>query len=189
MPEKFDPSDMDVLLSADRKAYLDVHGLLSVLPVRTHHVVADIGCGPGYLTVPMGKYLFDGKLYAVDIQQEMLDATRKRLEAINLTNVELMLSEEIKLPLDDATLGGAVIAFVLQEANDPGALLEEVRRCLNETGWLAILEWHKRETDQGPPVERRIAEDDMRKLVEKLDFRFRLRHTLNEDQYLVLARK
>ena len=189
MPEKFDPSDMDVLLSADRRTYLDVHGLLSVLPVRTHHVVADIGCGPGYLTVPIGKYLFDGKLYAIDIQQEMLDATKQELERVRLTNVEPVLSPEESIPLEDDSLDGAFSAFVVHEADDPKQMLNETLRCLRRGGWLALLEWHKRKMDEGPPVKERIEEAALREMALKVGFRFTSRHGLNENQYMLLMRK
>ena len=152
---KFDPKSMQALLSAERRRAIDTHSLLSRLPIRPHHVVADIGCGPGYFAVPLAKYLYDGKVYALDVQQEMLDATQGKLEDARLTTVEVMLSKERKLPLDDESMDGALMAFVLQEANGPAALLKEARRCLKPAGWLTVLEWHRRETEQGPPVGRR----------------------------------
>ena len=81
MPKKVksDPQKMDLMLSTERRKNLDTHRLLSLVPIHIHHVIADIGCGPGYLTIPLGKYLFDGKVFALDIQQEMLDATQKAL--------------------------------------------------------------------------------------------------------------
>ena len=186
---KFDPKNKDVLLSAERRRSLDTHRLLSVLPMFAHHWVADIGCGPGYFTVPIAKYLFDGKVFALDIQTEMLDATRGALEKLHLTNVDIMRSKETKLPLEDESLDGALLSFVLQEATNPKALLKDTRRCLKKSGWLAILEWHKREMDDGPPVEQRIDESEMRALTEELGYRMTSRRDLNGDQYMVLVRK
>ena len=40
----------------------DTHRLISVIPILPHDHVADIGCGSGYFTVPLGKFLFDGKV-------------------------------------------------------------------------------------------------------------------------------
>jgi len=186
---KFDPKNMDTLLSAERRSRLDAQRVISALPIMAHHRVADIGCGPGYFTIPLAKYLFDGKAYALDIRTEMLDATRQSLEAVHLTNVDLMQSKEKQLPLEDASLDGALLSFVLQEANDPGALLKETLRCLRKSGWLAILEWHKRETDGGPPLEQRIDEEEMGALTAKVGFRMAAWRTLNDSQYMVLLRK
>ena len=78
----------------------------------------------------------------------MLDATRTALESVRLTNTELLLSEETKLPLEKSILDGALMAFVLQEANDRKGLLKDANRALCNGGWLAILEWRPRH----PPV-------------------------------------
>ena len=186
---KFDPKNMHVLVALERRQAIDTYSLLSRLPIRPHHVVADIGCGPGYFTLPLAKYLHSGKVYALDVQQEMLDAVQKALDESRLTNVDVALTKEKKLPLEDESLDGALVAFVLQEADNPRALLAEARRCLRGSGWLSVLEWHKRETEQGPPVSRRIDPDDMEVMLQKLDFRAIDRRELNPDQYIFLMRK
>ena len=79
MSEKFDHHDKADLLSADRYETTDPQRLISMLPVLVYHEVADIGCGPGFFTIPFAKYLFDGKVYAIDVQQEMLDAAQEQV--------------------------------------------------------------------------------------------------------------
>ena len=186
MPTKFDPANIDKLLGKGR---LDTHRLLTVIPVQPHHVVADIGCGPGYFTVPLAKFLFDGKVYALDVQKEMIEAARKRVGEVRLSNVEFVESEEKKVPLENGSLDGALLAFVLQEADSPRALLKEALRCLRPTGWLAVLEWQKKEMDEGPPMEQRIEEKKMMDMATKLGFRFTARRDIEGKQYLLLLRK
>ena len=186
---KSDPKKMDVFLSSERRKTLDTHRLLSLIPIHLHHVVADIGCGPGYFTIPLGKYLFDGKVFALDIQQEMLDATRTALDAIHLTNVEVMRSKESKLPLEDDSLDGALLAFVLQEASNARALLKDTLRCLKKTGWLAVLEWDNQDMDGAPPLTQRIEESKLLGMAEKLGFRITARHDLSGNQYMIVMKK
>jgi len=186
---KSDPKKMDVLLSSKRRRTLDTHRLLSLIPIHLHHVVADIGCGPGYFTIPLGKYLFDGKVFALDVQQEMLDATRTALDAIHLTNVEVMRSKESKLPLEDDSLDGALVAFVLQEASNARALLKDTLRCLKKTGWLAVLEWNNQDVDGAPPLTQRIEEGKLLRMAEKLGFRTTARHNLSGNQYMIVMKK
>lgn len=186
---KFDPNDNDILVSRERRQLIDPSRLISLLPIMSHHWVADIGCGPGYFSIPFAKYLFDGKLFALDVQKEMLDATQKALKAARLTNTELILSKETKIPVEDEVLDGAITSFVLQEASRPSVLLKEAKRCLKKSGWLIILEWHKREMDEGPPLSQRISEDELRKMTDKLGFRFRALRNLNSSQYMMLVRK
>lgn len=188
MPVKFDPQDKEVLLSAERRKALDMYRLLSLIPILPHHVVADIGCGPGFFTVPLAKYLWDGKLYAVDIQQEMLDAAKEAVDSERLSNVEFVKSTERRLPLEKERLDGALMAFVLQEAAGRESLLKEVRRCMRTPGWAVVIEWHKKKSEEGPPFKQRIKDTEMVDLLDKTGFRVASRRDLNSKQYMVLAR-
>jgi len=186
---KFDPKNKEMLISQDRRNAMDVYKLLRIFPILSHHAVADIGCGPGFFTIPIAKMVFDGKVYALDVQEEMLDVVREQVKKINLSNVEVLKSQERKLPLEDESLDGAVAAFVLQETSNPRTLLKEAMRCLKTHGWLVVLEWYKTEMDEGPPQSQRIAMDDMKDMTEKVGFRVREARDLNGKQYMVLARK
>jgi ubiquinone/menaquinone biosynthesis C-methylase UbiE len=189
MPEKSNTDSKAPSPSPQRRQGVDTHRLISVIPILPHHHVADIGCGSGYYTIPLGKYLFDGKVFALDDQQEHLDATQEARDAVRLTNVELLPWSEAKLPLNDESLDGALIAFSLQEAKSPRALLKEAQRCLKNSGWLAILDWYKRDMDEGPPLNKRMGEEKLRQMTEKLGFRFRGQRDLNNNQYMMLVRK
>ena len=188
-PTKFDPASKEGLVSRERREALDPQRVLSLVPIQYHQTIADIGCGPGYFTVPIAKSLFGGKVYALDVQQEMLDATQAAFDEINLTNVEVRLSKEKQLPLDDGSLDGALIAFVLQESQDPQALLSEAKRCLKDAGWLAVLEWRKEEMEAGPPLAQRIDSEELRGMSEEAGFRIKMEHKLNGSQYMITMRK
>ena len=167
----------------------DALRLISLVPIQPYHNVADIGCGKGTNTVPLAKFLFDGKVYALDVQQEMLDATREAAEAVRLANVEVMLSKQDRLPLEDESLDGALVAFVLHHTDKPRALLEDTRRCLKKSGWLAILESSAHGTDEAPRRKGRADEEGAQAMVQKAGFRFGTRRDLGGGRYMVLARK
>ena len=188
MSEKFDHHDKADLLSADRYETTDPQRLISMLPVLVYHEVADIGCGPGFFTIPFAKYLFDGKVYAIDVQQEMLDAAQEQVKEVNLTNVEMKLAGENELPLEDDSLDGAFIAFVLHETESPTTMLSEARRCLRKGGWLAALE-HKETAEDGPPVNRRLDETEVGDMARELGFRIETAHNLNDHHYMLVMRK
>ena len=188
MHEKFDHNDKAELLSADRYESTDPQRLISMLPILVYHEVADIGCGPGFFTIPLAKYLFDGRVYAVDVQQEMLDATQEQVKAVNLTNVELKLAGENELPLEDDSLDGAFIAFVLHETEAPATMLAEARRCLRKGGWLAALE-HKQTAEDGPPKNRRLDEGEVRAMAQEQGFRVESSHNMNDHHYMLIMRK
>ena len=64
------------LRGLEMAAPFDSQRLLSLVPIMPHHWVADVGCGVGKHTVPLGKYLFSGKVFALDVDQEKLDGTQ-----------------------------------------------------------------------------------------------------------------
>ena len=189
MPEIFDPETKRALLTIGRRDSIDTIRLLSLIPVLPHHVVADVGCGEGYFTVALAKYLFDGKVLALDGRKELLSATQKALKAAQLTNVEVTESRAKKLPIENEALDGVLLAFVLHAAGDPKRLIKETYRCLRKTGWSAILEWRKKETAEGPPLDRRIGSDEMASLVEDAGFRVSSQRDVTSAHYLLVVRK
>ncbi|MCZ6891499.1 MAG: class I SAM-dependent methyltransferase [Chloroflexi bacterium] len=187
---KFDPANMDQLLSSERQEMLDVFRILSLLPLSPYHVVADIGCGPGLFTIPLAKALPGGKVYALDIQKEMTEACQRRVQEAHLGNVEVMLTKETVFPLERGSLDGVFVAFVLHSQIDRSGFLRSVMDLLKPGGWLAQLNWHLLpETTQGPPPERRIAVEEVLRLAEEVGFRTVLRRELNDQQYMMVSYK
>ena len=162
-------------------AAFDTYALIPLIPIAPYHTIADIGCGGGKHTVPLGKFLYDGKLYALDVDQEKLDATVEALQKIRLTNVELLRSKQQKLPLEDDSLDGALASKVLHHVHNPTALLKDARRCLKKSGWLAIVENY--EGEHGVDV------DKMRAMMEKAELRIKTQRDLDGTQYMMLVRK
>jgi ubiquinone/menaquinone biosynthesis C-methylase UbiE len=189
MPRKSETKNRETTLTLQRLETLDTHRVMSLIPVMPYHTVADIACGTGYFTVPLAKYVFDGKVYAVDTQQDALDTTKQAVDKLRLTNVEAVLTKERKLNLEDDSLDGVLAPFAFSNADEPERLLKDVHRVLHRGGWLAALEWNAKEGEDGPPADRRVGEDALRQMGEKAGFRFTGRHHLNDAQYMLLLRK
>ncbi len=189
MPTKFPVERADILLSRSNPGVVDPNLLIAELPLRPFQIVADIGSGPGYFSIPLGKYLYDGKVYAVDVQQGMLDIVEKEAKAVHVNNVETVLSKETKIPLDDASVDIALMSNVLHEATSPTRLLRDVSRIVKKGGWIAIMEWRKVEMETGPPVSERIAQKDVEKLLTKLELSIKARRLIGDTRYLLLIEK
>lgn len=189
MPRKSETKNKENTLTPQRLETLDTHRVMSLIPVMPYHTVADIACGTGYFTVPLAKYVFDGKIYAVDTQQDALDATKQAVDKLRLTNVEMVLTKERKLNLEDDSLDGILAPFAFSIVDDPEKLLKDALRVLRRGGWLAALEWNEKESGDGPPADRRVGEDALRQMAEKHGFRFTGRYHLNDAQYMLLLRK
>ena len=190
MTESTTADRIQQMLSPERRERLDVHRILSVLPLRPYLTVADVGCGPGLFTIPLAKTLWDGKVYALDVEEEMLEAVRQRAQEARLGNIVTLKSEEAALPLEPGTMDAALLACVLHEVSDRAVFLKAVAETLRSGSWCAIIEWRAASgTDEGPPPERRIAEEEVVQLGGEVGLRVTLRRELNNYHYLILLNK
>ena len=179
---------IQALLSRTRDERLDMFLILNLSGINLHDTVAEIGCGPGYFTLPLAKYLVSGSLYALDIDDDMLKACESRVSQAQMGNVEILKCGEFDFPLENESVDGAFLAFVIQQSPDKQRFLNAVREIIHPKGWCSILEWYKIETETGPPLERRIDPQDMQKIAEDVGFRNVTTRSLNPEQYLMTMR-
>ncbi len=167
---------------------MDPFRILSFCPVNVRDTVAEIGCGPGYFTLPLAKALVYGKILALDLDEEMLAACRERVDQVRMGNVEILKCSEFEFPIEAGSVDGAFLAFVVQASPDKGRFLEAVREVIQPRGWCSILEWYRKETKTGPPLERRIDPDDLEKVARDAGFRTMGWRDLNGDNYMMTLR-
>ena len=117
---------------------------LDALGLKKGEVVADVGAGSGYMTVRMAKRVGnEGRVYAEDIQPEMIALLNKRLTQDKIANVipVLGLINDPKLP--DATLDLILLVDVYHEFSQPQQMLRGLRAALKPNGRLVLLEYRK----------------------------------------------
>ena len=176
------------LLSPERAGNFDPLQIFSRCPINSHDTVADIGCGPGYFTLPLAKTLINGRVLALDLDDEMLDACRERVSGARLGNVETLKCSEFEFPVGAGSIDGAFLAFVIQASPDKGRFLKAVRELLQLKGWCSVLEWSRKETEMGPPLERRIDPVDLEVMAREAGFRTMGWRDLNGDHYMMTLR-
>lgn len=183
---KFDPRESERLLSAERFISLQPEKLLRDAGLKEGAVFADIGCGPGFFTLPASLITGeDGKVYAIDTQDEMLAALRRRNPP---KNVIVLKSEENSIPLKDKESDFTFLSSVLHEASEKLKFLSELKRITRKDGTLAVIEWKKVREDKGPPFEERISGEDSVLLLKEAGFRDIVLTSLNDSQYMITAK-
>ena len=99
---KSDAEGIAILLSDERRAKLPPEATLSAAGVASGQTVVDVGCGPGYFTLPAAELVGPrGKVYGVDVQPEMVEACRQRAAEAGVRQVEVLQSSETHVPLAD----------------------------------------------------------------------------------------
>lgn len=130
------------LLREEREREENPRALLEALRLEPGQVVADIGCGNGFYTLQMAdKVGPTGKVYAVDIQPEMLALLGERAKAAGVTNITPVLSSpaDPKLPAGAADL--ILLVDVYHEFAYPEQMLAGMRAALKDGGVIALAEY------------------------------------------------
>jgi len=103
--------------------------------------VLDAGCGPGRVTVPLGRAVgAGGQVTALDVQEGMISRARQKVEAAGLENVCYIQAELGEGRSPENAFDRAVLVSVLGEIPNQLAALEEIYRALNPGGLLSITE-------------------------------------------------
>jgi ubiquinone/menaquinone biosynthesis C-methylase UbiE len=109
--------------------------------VRPGDTVLDIGCGPGFFTIPLARLVGEsGRVIAVDIQPGMIERTRREAEKAGLAaRVRAVLADGTGLPpVEPADL--ALVFWMAHEVKDPEKLFEGIRAALKPEGRLLLVE-------------------------------------------------
>lgn len=117
---------------------------LNVLKIARGATVADIGAGSGYMTMRLASRVGpDGKVYANDVQPEMLQILQRRLDRTHVTNVVLVQGaiDDPKLPT--AAMDLELMVDVYHELSRPQEMLRALRTALKPDGRLVLLEYRK----------------------------------------------
>jgi ubiquinone/menaquinone biosynthesis C-methylase UbiE len=113
--------------------------LRSVLSPAFGERVLEVGPGTGYYALPVARWLGpQGRLDALDIQQEMLDHTLRRAAAEGITNISGALADAREMPFEDSSLDAAYLVTVLGEIPDQEAALRELRRVVKPGGRIVV---------------------------------------------------
>lgn len=124
--------------------------LIERLPLAPDDVVADVGAGTGYFAIPIARRVPDGKVFAVDIQKEMLDIVERRKRNGAPDNIETVLGTitDPNLPSDGVDL--ILIVDAYHEFSHPYEMGTAMAEALKPGGKVVLIEY--RGEDPGVPI-------------------------------------
>ena len=117
--------------------------VLNRMDLEDGFVVADLGAGSGFFTRRLARRLRpNGKVLAVDIQQEMLDVLMADARELSLDNIEPVLSDTTDPRLPKGGVDWVLMVDVYHEFSDPEIMLEKIKESLRpRTGRVALIEY------------------------------------------------
>lgn len=155
----FPPTDLGLLEVPDRAAWQKPELIMDALKIADGAKVADIGAGGGFFTVRLARRVGpNGKVYAQDIQQPMLEAIKRRVSREGLQNVEPRLSTDTDLNLPARSLDAVLIVDTYQEIDEAGreTFLRNLALTLTPNGRIGIVNYKPGRGGPGPEPQRRI---------------------------------
>lgn len=167
-PHIFDPKNVAILEMEDRKIWQNPEEILETLKVESNFIVADLGCGSGFFTIPLSKKV--RKVYGIDVQKRMLDFLEEKIQRLKIRNIEPLLSTVNEIPLENDSLDLLLSINTLHEFDDKEGMVLQIRRVLKQDGIAVIADFKKKDTGFGPPVAIRLSKQQAINLFEKKSF-------------------
>jgi ubiquinone/menaquinone biosynthesis C-methylase UbiE len=130
---------------------------MDALRIADGSVVADLGAGSGWFTIRLARRVGpNGKVYAEDVQREMIDAIDRRRKREGLRNVQPVLGKQWDPQLPAGQLDAALIVDSYYEMEEPVVLLRNLARSLKPSGRIGIVNYTKAGFGPGPPMDQRV---------------------------------
>ena len=118
--------------------------LVRSLQLKPGQVVADIGAGSGVISMRMAELLLpDGKVMAVDVQDEMLERLKENCEKAGVTNVEPVKGTQNTTGLPDGSIDLAIMVDVYHEFEYPYEMLSAISKAMKPGGRVVFVEYRK----------------------------------------------
>ena len=134
----------DWLERPERESEENVEGALDAIGLKPGMTVAEVGAGTGYVALRMAKRVSPGgRVYANDLQPEMLGLLRENAAKAGITNVQTVQGSETDPKLPDGQIDLIILVDVYHEFSQPQKMLQGIRRALKPDGRLVQLEYRK----------------------------------------------
>lgn len=177
---------LQTLDSQNRVARLKVDEVVARLGLAPGAVVADIGAGSGVFTLPLARAVPQGRVYAVDIDQGLVDHIARKAEEARAANVRPVLGQftDPRLPAKDVDV--AFIFDVLHHIEDRATYLRSLAGYLRPGGRIAVIDFHPELGPHKNDPKLQVTRDQTREWMAAAGLRPLAEHPLYDDKWYVV---
>jgi len=186
-----DASGAEWLERSEREAEEKPEAALDALGLKPGMVVADVGAGSGYMSLRMARRVGpSGRVYAEDIQPEMLRLLRENEVKAKLSNVQTVLGTETDPKLPAGKMDLILLVDVYHEFSQPQKMLRQLRQALKPNGRLVLLEYRKEDPSIPIRPEHKMSVQEVNTELEAEGFQLaQVIETLPRQHILILTKK
>ncbi|MDD3190195.1 MAG: class I SAM-dependent methyltransferase [Candidatus Pacebacteria bacterium] len=155
--------------------FMNQEEVIDKLEIHEGMVIADLGCGAGYFTIPMARRLKNsGKVYAVDVLSSAIESIQSQSKLFGILNVETIRANvEVvggtKIP--DGSVNLVVLANIIFQCSDCDSVFQEAKRILAPNGRVVIIDWIPKNVPLGPKFENCVSEEEVKKMAIRNGFK------------------
>ena len=184
---RFSPEKLGELEGPDREAWQKSDAIMDALGIADGSSVADLGAGGGWFTVRLARRVGPrGRVYAEDVQKEMIESMNRRITREGLHNVTIVLGTEENPGLPLKSVDAVLVVNSYAEVLKGVEWLRNVRGALKPNGRIGIVDFRKDGWGPGPPLDERIDEAVVIKDAQAANLRLISKDTPLPFQYLLV---
>ena len=184
---------MAAMEAPGRKRWQKPDEVVAALKLEPGERVADVGSGPGYFTLRLAKAVGPtGKVWAVDIEQVLLDRLGEHAADAKLDNIECVLTVPHKPSLPPGRIDTALLVNTYYYLSNPRDYMIRLGEALAPGGRIVIIDLIPRsraERGFGPPLHKQVSRERVDAVMSAVGFKPTAVHTFLPEQYFVEYRR
>lgn len=175
-------------------AFMDPNSVLPYFELRPDMQVADFGCGSGAYALAMSRAVLpNGKIYAVDVQRDLLVTLKNQAQGQNIRNLEFLWGDLENLggsKIADHRLDFVLVSNILFQMEDKGYKLAlEIKRVLKPDGRVAVIDWSDSFNNLGPSAQDVVTKEAAQKTFAAVGFALTKEFPAGEHHYGLIFNK
>jgi ubiquinone/menaquinone biosynthesis C-methylase UbiE len=174
-------------------AFSDPVKNLNELGIHPGSYIADLGAGSGAYSLAAAHMVGKGgKVFAVDVQGDLVSRIKNAAAAEHVTNIEAVHGDIEELGgtrLQDVSIDAALASNVLFQVEQKASFIDEIKRILKPNGRVLVVDWADSFGGLGPQKENVFPESDTKNIFEKHGFAFVKSFDAGDHHYGLIFRK
>ncbi len=167
-----------------RDAWQKPHEVIQALRLRPDAIVADIGAGTGYFSARLSRMLPKGKVYAADVEPDMVKYLGERADREGLKNVFPIRASATESNLPEP-VDVALLVDVYHHIDHRVRYFENLKNSIRADGRVAIIDF-RMDAKDGPPRAVRIPPEEVKREMARAGYRLTEEPGFLPEQYFLV---